>query len=162
MIFLILFWMSSSEEYSMKFQSIALMIQHAFKSLKTIKSPTAWFTVRIIKGETILFKQNLLKALSPDDPITMKQPAGDFIVFKFLKVCWIINDICYDILIQFKKITQLKILPYYTKKESNLQISVAMNLNKPIYNKRKIQKNLKILQWIEKWFSKSNLNFMVW
>jgi len=32
------------------------MIQHTFKSLKTIKSPTACFTVRIIRGETVLFK----------------------------------------------------------------------------------------------------------
>jgi len=35
----------------MKFQSIALMIQHTFKILKTIKSPTACFTVRIIRGK---------------------------------------------------------------------------------------------------------------
>jgi len=31
--------------------SNTLMIQHTFKSLKTIKSPTACFTVRIIRGK---------------------------------------------------------------------------------------------------------------
>jgi len=41
--------MIPSEECSMKFQSIALMIQHTFKSLKIIKSHTASFTVRNIK-----------------------------------------------------------------------------------------------------------------
>jgi len=41
----------SSEECSMKFQSIALMIQHTFKSFKTIKSPTASFTVKIIRAK---------------------------------------------------------------------------------------------------------------
>jgi len=35
----------------MKFQSIALMIQHTFKSLKIIKSPTACFTISIIRGK---------------------------------------------------------------------------------------------------------------
>jgi len=30
LLFLILFWMTLSEECSMKFQSIALMIQHTF------------------------------------------------------------------------------------------------------------------------------------
>jgi len=38
--------MASSEDCSMKFQSIALglMNQHTFKSLKTIKFPAACFT----------------------------------------------------------------------------------------------------------------------
>jgi len=35
----------------MKFQSIALMIQHTFKSLKIIKSSTICFTFRIIRGK---------------------------------------------------------------------------------------------------------------
>jgi len=50
--------MNSSEKCSMKFQSIALMIQHTFKSLKIIKFHTACFTVRIILGK--LSKNNNL------------------------------------------------------------------------------------------------------
>jgi len=48
-----------SEECSMKFQGIALMIQHTSKSLETIKSPTACFTVKIIRKELPKSKINI-------------------------------------------------------------------------------------------------------
>jgi len=72
---------TADEGLDFNVQSYALMIQHTFKRLKTIKSPTACFTVRIIRGKLPYSNRIPLMIL------TVKQAVGDFKVFKLLKVC---------------------------------------------------------------------------
>jgi len=71
------------------------MIQYTFKSLKTIKFPTACFIVRIIRGKLpysnkIVFKLDSLTLFEygsfPVMILTVKQAVRNFIVFKLLKV----------------------------------------------------------------------------